>query len=601
MEKSIDSKTSKLNKSDQSNSYAYAENQSDSLDHTAQRITELMLSKENRKQGRIDLMQFWQSLAALAHSILIGQNDENTAPVILSRAMDLVEADRGILFVRERHGQLSVKSVRSRPSDVSSFEKSHTVKSISSKVATDRKPILISEQPNNSDIPGADRDHSSDLRSVVCLPVLYNEEVSGVIYLDRSYNLGGFERTDLSILEAYAAFLAPLIGESEPKTLIYRSEAMYRSLIRSAPIGVMAIDRAGRLIEMNLRAMNILDVNKDRIHLFGKTDSPTSLWEIIPANQRLRWQHMTMTAVSCNDFYWNPRYFHDTGYMEKVLSIKIQPVDNLPGGDEGLMILIEDLTEQALNEKYAIMSEKLAARGEITDLIGRKLNGMLDQVEESAQLMREHVESEKFDKVRFKCKSIINDIGSIRNYLSTLVDLSRPDTEFISYDISQLVQDCLFALKNQSRFKGIHYTVDLNSDLPNLEIDVDQIQQVISSLLENAADATEEQSIASNATVPDYNQEVSVSVDYDEETEIATIVIADNGTGMTDEILAKIFLLHFTTRKTRRGLGLFNAEQTISMHNGSISVNSTPGEGSSFTVQLPRFQPRGEQEPEFSD
>lgn len=601
MEDSTNLRTDIQNNPGQSNSFACLETHSDTVEEAAKKITELMLAKAGSNQHRTDLILFWQSLAALAHSILTGKNDENTAPTILSRGMDLVEADRGILLVRERQGQLSVKAVRSRPSDLTPFEKSHTVNSITSKVSTDGKPIFISERPNYAVAPGTNSDQSPDQRSIICLPVMYNEQVAGVIYVDRSYSLGGFERNDLSILKAYAAFLAPLIGESEPKTLIYRSEALYRSLVRSAPIGVIAIDQTGRLIDINLKALHILDLNKNDIHLFGKTDSPTTLWEIVPADQRVRWQHMTMTAASSHDCYWDPRYFHDTGYMEKVLSIKIQSVDNLPGNKEGLMILIDDITEQTINEKYAILSEKLAARGAIADLIGRKLNEMLARIEDNAQLMREHVETESFDKARFKCRSILTNVDEMKNYLSTLVDLSRPDTEFISFDIKQLVQDCLFSLKNQPRFKGIHYTVDLNNDMPNLEIDVDQIQQAISALLENAVVATEEKTIATNETDPAYIPEITVSVDYDDETETATIVIADNGIGMAKETLEKIYLLHFTTRKSGRGLGLYNAEQTITMHNGTISASSEPGSGSTFTIQLPRFQPRGVPESQQSD
>ena len=68
------------------------------------------------------------------------------------------------------------------------------------------------------------------------------------------------------------------------------------------------------------------------------------------------------------------------------------------------------------------------------------------------------------------------------------------------------------------------------------------------------------------------------------------VKVADNGCGMSEEVRQKMFQLHFTTKADGHGLGLANSHRIITNHGGSIEVTSTEGEGTTFTVLLPRSQ-----------
>ncbi|HWR84162.1 MAG TPA: ATP-binding protein, partial [Candidatus Deferrimicrobium sp.] len=71
-----------------------------------------------------------------------------------------------------------------------------------------------------------------------------------------------------------------------------------------------------------------------------------------------------------------------------------------------------------------------------------------------------------------------------------------------------------------------------------------------------------------------------------------TVEIADNGIGMAEEILSKIFSMHFTTKKGGHGLGLSNCRRIVEQHHGELTVKSALRQGSTFRLSLPRSQPK---------
>ncbi len=287
-----------------------------------------------------------------------------------------------------------------------------------------------------------------------------------------------------------------------------------------------------------------------------------------------------------------PRYFHNTGYIEKVLSIKFSPVSGLPDGTDGITMAIEDVTEKVLMEKYVILSEKLVARGEMAASVAHELNNYLSIISNNAELLSLNIDRAKFDKVKFNSKSITENIFKIKRFVDSLMDFSKPEPEYISYDVRHLIDDLLFSLRVQPRFKLIHFTLDLATEMPSVEIDVGQVQQVLMNLLNNAADAIEEHAVGMQAENKEFKRQISISAAYDRVLERMAIEVTDNGIGMSEETLGKLFNLHFTTKKHGHGLGLYNCRKIVEQHGGELLVSSKVGDGTTFKLLLPRLQPK---------
>ncbi|MEK1832440.1 ATP-binding protein [Priestia megaterium] len=108
-------------------------------------------------------------------------------------------------------------------------------------------------------------------------------------------------------------------------------------------------------------------------------------------------------------------------------------------------------------------------------------------------------------------------------------------------------------------------------------MDESQIKQVLINLLQNAIDAMQE------------GGEITVSLDFNEETEQIKIVVQDNGVGMTAKELESISKPFFSTKERGIGLGLHISYQIIESHGGKIRVNSIKDKGSTFTLYLPAY------------
>jgi signal transduction histidine kinase len=171
------------------------------------------------------------------------------------------------------------------------------------------------------------------------------------------------------------------------------------------------------------------------------------------------------------------------------------------------------------------------------------------------------------------------------------MDFSKLETEVISYDVRRLIDELLFSLKAQARFKEISVGVEYTGDISDIEIDVGQLQQVLMNLLNNAADALEErykkESSSGNA---DFVKKIGIHVTREPELSMVNIAITDNGCGIPEQNLSKVFQLHFTTKKSGHGLGLANCRKIVKNHNGDITLTSREGEGTTFNIVLPERQ-----------
>jgi two-component system NtrC family sensor kinase len=284
------------------------------------------------------------------------------------------------------------------------------------------------------------------------------------------------------------------------------------------------------------------------------------------------------------------RFYHHTRFLEKVLSLKISPLNNLPDGHNGLIMAMEDVTEKVTMEQYVILSEKLVARGEMAASVAHELNNYLSIIANNAELMSVNIEREKYDKVRFNAKSITDNVFKIKKFVDNLMDFSKPEPEYISYDIKHLIDDLLFSLQIQPRFKTVHFTLDLADDIPPVEMDVGQIQQVLMNLLNNSSDAIEERATAETEDPTQFKREIELRAWYDQASESLSVTTRDNGTGMSADTLSRIFNLHYTTKKGGHGLGLYNCKAIIEQHSGTLTAQSELGRGTTFIMTLPRLQ-----------
>jgi PAS domain S-box-containing protein len=520
---------------------------------------------------------------------------DDVLQIVMHKAIELMQAERGLVMLLDEDGELTIRTVHNAGKEAMSEEDSRISYSIAHEVVRTGKSVYASDALSDKRFAQQKSIVELHLRSIMCVPITVKEQIIGVFYLDNSSESKMFLKSDLYLFELYAQLVSNAVHNAAIYDSLLDLQHYNESVISKSPVGIVVIDSQSRIATINDVAFEIFEIEKDRVVRLGQDGERSNFLDLLPSSERKRWKHMIQTALTTRQDFSNSRYFHNTGHIEKVLSIKISPISQLPQNGDGVVMTVEDITEKVVMEKYVIHFEKLVAKGEMAASIAHELNNYLAIASSNAELMSLHVDQGKYDKINVNARMITENIFKIKRFVDSLMEFSRPEADFNSYSISHMVEDLLLSLRVQPRFARMHFDVDLESDMPDVEIDVGQIQQVLMNLCNNAADAIEERAKQEETEGNSYKRVISIGARYDAEPDQVVIKVTDNGTGMSEDTLSRIFNVNFTTKKTGHGLGLVNCKKIIEQHHGVLHVESTLGEGTAFRLILSRFQPKDQE------
>ncbi len=224
----------------------------------------------------------------------------------------------------------------------------------------------------------------------------------------------------------------------------------------------------------------------------------------------------------------------------------------------------------------AVRSEKMASVGLLAAGTAHEIGTPLASVIGYAEILAselEHDPSHTDYLVR-----IMDSCGRIDRIVRGLLEYARPKAPaFEDVDTGKLLLETVELLKHQGQMKKCRVEIASESGLPLVALDPYQLQQVLINLMMNAADAMEEGGM------------MSISARYINPDDTVQIDIADTGSGILPENISRIFDPFFTTKEPGRGtgLGLAIAARIIEGFGGRITVHSSPGAGSCFTLTLP--------------
>ncbi len=229
-----------------------------------------------------------------------------------------------------------------------------------------------------------------------------------------------------------------------------------------------------------------------------------------------------------------------------------------------------------------LQTEKLATMGTLLAGVAHELNNPLSVVVGQTALLRQTVEGgplaergEKIAKAADRCARIV------KNFLA-LARQRPPERQRVS--VNQVVQEALELLAYPLRLAEVEVALHLAKDLPLLWADPHQLHQVVLNLVSNAHHTMRETPSPRRLTITTRSDPVRAR---------AILEVADTGPGIAPEIQARIFEPFFTTKPPGQGtgLGLSLCQGLVEGHGGSIRVESQPGQGAVFLVELPVVAP----------
>jgi len=225
-------------------------------------------------------------------------------------------------------------------------------------------------------------------------------------------------------------------------------------------------------------------------------------------------------------------------------------------------------------EEHLMRSEKLASIGRLAAGVAHEINNPLTGILTFSHLLLKKKSQD--DPEREKLETIAQEATRCRSIVKGLLDFARqtaPEKKFA--DLNEVITYLLSLVEGHASFHNIKIIRELASPLPEVKVDVNQIQQVFMNIIINAQEAMPE---GGNLTIKS-----SVTDDG-----FIEVKFTDTGCGIPEENIDKLFDPFFTTKKDKgTGLGLAVSYGIIEAHQGNIEIQSQVGKGTTVTVRLP--------------
>jgi two-component system NtrC family sensor kinase len=426
-------------------------------------------------------------------------------------------------------------------------------------------------------------------RSGVLSPSGRGTRTVAVIGLGRTNDGDFLSSEDMEVLESLAGYIgiaiqnAQLYRRLESKINEFeRLKDFNQNIVESINIGIFAVDLEDRIESWNAQ-MEVLFA-RPRAEAIGRP-----LAGILPPDFMRRFDAVRGdgSAHGTHTLY-KFRLALPTGET-RTANISIAPLLTRSYEVVGRIIQIDDITDRIQLEAQLTQSEKLSSIGLLAAGVAHEVNTPLAVISSYTQMLTKQLRAEPAIATRLApvLEKITQQTFRASEIVSGLLNFSRTSgAEFVRIDLNQLLHDSAILLEHQFKTARIRMETDLSPDLAPVQGNQGKLQQVILNLMLNAKDAMHGAGNAGEGGL--------IRIRTYTESHHAIVEICDSGAGIAAENLHRIFDPFFTTKTNPQpgqhkgtGLGLAVSYGILQEHGGKISVESTPGEGTTFRLEIP--------------
>jgi two-component system NtrC family sensor kinase len=356
---------------------------------------------------------------------------------------------------------------------------------------------------------------------------------------------------------------------------LQRRSSFQINLIRSSNDGIVATDKGLKIVIFNPTAKKIFG------YTAAETINKMTAGELFPAElaadlqaalngkndvKNLAWRETTIESKAGESI---PVRFSST-----ILKENDRPV--------GTVAFFQDLREIKRLEKELLKSERLAAIGQTVAGLAHGIKNILHGLKGGSYLVDIGIKKGETEKLKKGWDMIKRNIGRTSNLVMDLLSYSKErEPKFEACLPNGIAADVCALLQDKARENNVKLVKHFDDSIGEVLMDPNSVHEVLLNLMSNAVDAC----LFDEDTGKNFRVDLKTSREKDN---VIRFEVRDNGIGMDESVVKKLFTSFFSTKGHRgTGLGLMVTRKLIEEHHGKIEVKSQLGKGTTITVRLP--------------
>ncbi|NVI09615.1 trifunctional serine/threonine-protein kinase/ATP-binding protein/sensor histidine kinase [Paraburkholderia youngii] len=418
-------------------------------------------------------------------------------------------------------------------------------------------------------------------RSVLCLPFVKQGRLIALLYLENQLAAGAFTPARIAVLKVLASQAAMTLENARLYRDLAKREAKIRRLVDANIVGIVISDFEGRILEANDAFLRIVGYDRDDL-LAGRlrwTDLTPPEWL---ERQRREW--MPKLKVTGTLQPYEKEYFRKDGSRVPVLIGTAMLEER---GTQGIGFVL-DLSEHKRAEAEARQMQlelahanRVTTMGQLAASIGHEIKQPIGSITLNASAVLRWLASDAPDmtEVRQALDKIVSDAmraGEVMTRIHGLVKKASTCNEIVR--INEVIREVLALTSSEANVKGVSVRLQLAEELPIIQGDRVQLQQVMLNLIVNAIDAM--------SAVDEGPRELTVGSDMNEPGSVL-VTVRDSGPGIAPEDTAHLFEPFYTTKASGMGMGLSICRSIIEAHGGRLWASANVPHGAIFQFTVP--------------
>lgn len=348
------------------------------------------------------------------------------------------------------------------------------------------------------------------------------------------------------------------------------TQARYKGIVENVREIIFLLDNGGKVLFCNAAAEEIIGISAKKLLGTNLRDLAVNAEKQL-VDSLLKGEFVELDesgqrpSLSLNDVDGNTREF-------QFFLSDIPDERNQPGG---ILLVLHDITGQRELQEKLKHAERMQSVENILSKITHEVKNPLAAINASAEYLRRHwkaaADEEKIEVIEL----IAEETQRINRVITEYLRVRRvPNPTILEYDIADMVDH---VVKTMDKLLTENPEINITTEVERSEVplDTDMMKQILWNLLNNAIDAIE----GSGA--------ITVTGKRLKSEDCYQLVISDSGCGMDDETLKRVFEPFYTNKESGTGLGLPMVRQHIDAMNGYIDLESSPGNGTTFTLKFP--------------